>query len=248
MTSLSNHLLFYPDGGYDMMRTVFRQLITGLAVAALALLFTAVSPATDSAVNVQAASTGSINQSYYGRTIRKVAFRRSGSAAGKVLTQIPAGTRIRVLTTDERYVRVIYKNRTGYAAGRAIRMTNGKTAAAYHSKGAQIIAFALKFLGNPYRFGGTSLTRGADCSGFIMSIYAHFGVDLPRTSKAMRRAGYSVPSLKAAKPGDILCYKGHVALYMGGNRIVHASNKKYGICIRNNAAYKKIITIRRIFR
>ena len=231
-----------------MMRTVFRHLLIGLAVAALALLFTAVSPATDSAVKVQAASAGRINNKYYGRTTRKVAFRKSGSGAGKVLTQIPAGTRIRVLSTDERYVRVIYKNRTGYAAGRAIRMTNGKTADIYSGKGLQVIAFALKFVGNPYRFGGTSLTKGADCSGFIMSIYAHFGVNLPRTSKAMRKAGCQVASLKTAKPGDILCYKGHVALYMGGNRIVHASNKKYGICIRNNAAYKKIITIRRIFR
>ena len=90
-----------------MMRTVLRHIVIGLAVAALALLFTAVSPATDSAVKVQAASAGRINNKYYGRTTRKVAFRKSGSGAGKVLTQIPAGTRIRVLSTDERYVRVI---------------------------------------------------------------------------------------------------------------------------------------------
>ncbi len=231
-----------------MMRTVFRRMMIGLAVAALALLITAVSPATDSAVKVQAASASTNNTTYYGCTVRKAALRASASAAGKVLTHIPAGTRIQVLSTDQAYVRVIYKNRTGYAAGKKIRMTNGRTADAYSSKGDKVIAFALKFVGNPYRFGGTSLTNGADCSGFIMSIYAHFGVNLPRTSTAMRKAGFRVPSLKAAKPGDILCYKGHVALYMGKNTIVHASNKKYGICIRKNAAYKKIITIRRIFK
>ena len=78
-----------------------------------------------------------------------------------------------------------------------------------------------------------------------MSVYAHFGVSLPHSSAAMRNCGVGV-SYAEAQPGDIICYSGHVALYMGNGRIVHASDEKTGIIISNNAAYKRILAVRRV--
>ncbi len=94
--------------------------------------------------------------------------------------------------------------------------------------GAQVAEFALQFVGNPYVWAGTSLTNGADCSGFIMSVYANFGYSLPHSSFSMRSIGKGV-DLADAQAGDIICYSGHVALYIGNGQIVHAKNEKYGI-------------------
>lgn len=113
--------------------------------------------------------------------------------------------------------------------------------------GSQVAEYALQFVGNPYVYGGTSLTNGADCSGFVMSVYANFGVSLPHSSKADRSVGSEVEGgLANAQPGDLVCYSGHVALYIGNGQIVHASTKKTGIIV-SNADYKTPITVRRIF-
>lgn len=115
--------------------------------------------------------------------------------------------------------------------------------------GSAIVSYACNFIGNPYVWGGESLTNGADCSGFIKSVYAHFGYSLPRTSGALRSAGRGV-SYAEAQPGDIICYKGHVAIYMGGGQIVHASNSapypQGGIKVSSNAAYRTILAVRRV--
>lgn len=113
--------------------------------------------------------------------------------------------------------------------------------------GQAVVNYALNFVGNPYRYGGNSLTKGTDCSGFVHLVYKHFGVSVPRSSSALRSAGRKVNGLSNAKPGDIICYSGHVAIYMGGNKIVHASNRKDGIKISYNASYRNILAIRRIF-
>ena len=112
--------------------------------------------------------------------------------------------------------------------------------------GVAVAEYALQFVGNPYVYGGSSLTNGTDCSGFVMSVYANFGVSLPHSSKSDRSQGYAVDGLENAQPGDLICYSGHVALYIGNGQIVHASNARTGIIV-SNADYKKILAIRRIF-
>lgn len=112
--------------------------------------------------------------------------------------------------------------------------------------GKAVAEYALQFLGGPYVWGGTSLTNGADCSGFVMSVYANFGVSLPHSSKADRSQGYAVDGLENAQPGDLICYSGHVALYIGNGQIVHASSPGVGIIV-SDAGYRSILAIRRIF-
>lgn len=113
--------------------------------------------------------------------------------------------------------------------------------------GAAVAEYALQFVGNPYVYGGSSLTNGTDCSGFVMSVYANFGVSLPHSSSSDRSQGSGVEGgLENAQPGDIICYSGHVGLYIGDGQIVHASTKKTGIIV-SRADYKRILAIRRIF-
>lgn len=112
--------------------------------------------------------------------------------------------------------------------------------------GSSVVDYACQFVGNPYVFGGNSLTGGTDCSGFVNLIMGHFGVGVPRSSYALQSAGSEV-SYDSAQPGDIVCYPGHVAIYMGGGKIVHAKNSNCGI-VTDSILYssKGIITIRRV--
>ena len=113
------------------------------------------------------------------------------------------------------------------------------------SNGSAVANYAVQFVGNPYVYGGTSLTNGADCSGFVMSVYRQFGVSLPHSSSALRSSGYGV-SQSEMQPGDIVCYSGHVGIYIGNGQIVHASNARDGIKI-STAYYRSILAVRRIF-
>ena len=110
--------------------------------------------------------------------------------------------------------------------------------------GQAVVDYAMQFVGNPYVWGGTSLTNGADCSGFVQSVYANFGVSMPRTSSAMRSAGTEV-SYSEAVPGDVICYEGHVGIYIGNGQIVNAIDEAHGIGV-SSATYTNIITVRRL--
>lgn len=112
--------------------------------------------------------------------------------------------------------------------------------------GAAVAEYGLQFVGYPYVYGGSSLTNGTDCSGFVMSVYANFGVSLPHSSAADRSQGYGIDGIDNAQPGDIICYSGHVGIYIGNGQIVHASTEETGIIV-SNANYRNILAIRRIF-
>lgn len=122
--------------------------------------------------------------------------------------------------------------------------SSGGSSSGGSAKGQEIANFACQFVGNPYVPGGTSLTEGADCSGFTLAVYNNFGISLPRSSYAQAGYGREV-SYSEAQPGDIIYYGGHVGIYIGNGLIVHASTQATGIKI-SNALYRSIITVRRI--
>lgn len=132
-----------------------------------------------------------------------------------------------------------------YSGSETTTDTSSNTATSSGSGGSSVVDYAKQFVGNPYVWGGTSLTSGADCSGFVQSVYSNFGVSLPRTSYEQQNAGREV-SYSEAQPGDLICYGGHVAIYMGNGKIVHASNSRDGIKVSDNAAYRTILSVRRL--
>lgn len=125
-----------------------------------------------------------------------------------------------------------------YGPGTVIKSTGGS------AFGRQVADYALQFVGNPYVWGGTSLTKGADCSGFTQSVYRQFGVNIPRTSAEQAKLGKEI-AYEDMEPGDLICYPGHVSMYIGNGQIVHARSSKAGIRVDNDPAYRTIVSIRR---
>ena len=111
--------------------------------------------------------------------------------------------------------------------------------------GSAVVQYALNFVGNPYVWGGKDPNTGADCSGFTSYVYAHFGISIPSYSYSQRSVGKEV-SYENAKAGDLICYAGHVAIYMGNGQIVHAKGTAYGIVAYDSATYRNIVTVRRV--
>ena len=138
------------------------------------------------------------------------------------------------------------QNTGGAAAGpgAADSVGRGSKSVGGSEFGRSVADYALQFVGNPYVWGGTSLTSGADCSGFVQSVYRNFGVSIPRTSGEQAKYGKEI-AYQDMEPGDLICYPGHVAMYIGDGRIVHASSAKAGIRVDYDPAYRTIVSIRR---
>ena len=140
------------------------------------------------------------------------------------------------------------------SAGRAFNVKQNDDGVTYGGDlpskklGKKVAEYGLQFVGNPYVWGGESLTNGADCSGFTLAVYKHFGISLPHDAHAQRNYGIEVSSLKDARPGDLICYHGHIGIYIGNNQIVHAMNEQNGMTVSTiGYNHKPIVTIRRLF-
>ena len=174
------------------------------------------------------------------------------SRAAQFKQQIAADTKQIQQIQEEERKRLAAQNSSGTKttasnpnAANTIAAAQGIVAQSSGSGNGQSIAnYACQFIGNPYVSGGTSLTNGADCSGFIYRLYADYGYRVPRTSSQLRSVGTGV-SYSEAQPGDIICYEGHVGMYIGGGMIVHASTAKTGIKV-SNAQYRPILAVRRV--
>ena len=138
-------------------------------------------------------------------------------------------------------------SKSSSSSGNSNQVSTGDTISnsAGSEKGKEIANFACQFIGNPYVAGGTSLTNGADCSGFTQAVFRNFGISIPRNSSSQAVGGTAI-AYSDAQPGDIICYAGHVGLYIGGGQIVHASTQRTGIKI-TNASYRTIMSVRRYY-
>ena len=179
-------------------------------------------------------------------TSKTLEIRTKASFSSKSIGHLNKGDKVKVYHIKGSWAKIKRNNKYYYVSKKYLsskRMTS--SASTSTEAGKCIVNYAKKFIGNPYRSGGTSLTKGADCSGFTKAVYAHFGFSLPRTSSAQRHAGRQV-SWSQKEPGDLICYSGHVAIYMGNNRIIHASTPKSGIKTSKYITFSKVLSVRRI--
>ncbi len=184
--------------------------------------------------------------------------RKEAGADGSILGMVAMGDELMVIEEADGWIKVDIEEGFGWVSAEYVKVYNEYTYAESKEeekarlekesveKGKAVAEYAVQFVGNPYVWGGTSLTDGADCSGFVLKVYEEFGVELPHSSAADRKQGYAVVGLENAQPGDLICYSGHVALYIGDGMIVHAANSEDGIKI-SEADYRTILAIRRIF-
>ncbi|MCH5281046.1 MAG: C40 family peptidase [Lachnospiraceae bacterium] len=187
--------------------------------------------------------------------------RKTPSLEGEVISLVAYGEELEVVEELDGWVKVLYDGEEAYVSAEYVSVgKNLKTALNMseflYGEGVsdvrvELCEYAKQFLGNPYVWGGTSLTRGADCSGFVLSVYAKYGIGLPHSSAAQANMGTKI-SMSEARPGDLVFYsKGgrinHVAIYIGGGQVIHASSPKTGIRI-TSAYYRTPTTVRRIIQ
>ena len=185
--------------------------------------------------------------------------RAEANTDSEVITLVPNGEQLEVVESEGDWVKVylddqevyVYADYVDVAAelNTAITMTELLYGQGVSDVRVDLCQYAKEFLGNPYVWGGTSLTKGADCSGFVLSVFKKFGVSLPHYSGSQANCGTKI-SLSEAKPGDLIFYGNgkrinHVAIYIGGGQVIHASSPKTGIKI-SNATYRTPIKVVRI--
>ncbi|MGN0131839.1 MAG: C40 family peptidase [Lachnospiraceae bacterium] len=183
------------------------------------------------------------------------------SLDGPVVNLVAYGEELEVIEELDGWVKVLYDDQEAYVSAdyvtvgenlkTALNMTEFLYGAGVSDVRVELCEYAKQFLGNPYVWGGTSLTKGADCSGFVMSVYAKYGISLPHSSRAQATMGTGI-SMSEAKPGDLVFYsKGgrinHVAIYIGGGQVIHASSPKTGIRI-TSAYYRTPTAVRRLIQ
>ena len=187
--------------------------------------------------------------------------RNTPSLEGEVINLVAYGEELEVVEELDGWVKVLYDGEEAYVSAEYVSVgRNLKTALNMseflYGEGVsdvrvELCEYAKQFLGNPYVWGGTSLTKGADCSGFVLSVFAKYGIGLPHSSRAQANMGTKI-SMSEARPGDLVFYsKGgrinHVAIYIGGGQVIHASSPKTGIRI-TSAYYRTPTTVRRILQ
>ena len=197
-------------------------------------------------------TTKASDGSGYDGKIRKSAtvLRQYKSEKSKALIKIAKGKKVTVYYTSGKWRRISYNGVYGFVPKEKVYISTKAPSLKGQSskeKGKSVALFAQRFKGNKYRYGKTDLNNGTDCSGFVRSVYKAFGYNLPRTSSEQRHVGRKVKKGKL-QAGDIICYSGHVAIYIGNGRIVHASTRKTAIKISSNYRYRNIRSIRRIVK
>lgn len=174
-----------------------------------------------------------------------VVVEKEGADGKKLVTEIETSVNGKVTDTEILSSKVVKKPKDRVivkGTGILPAPTGGKT---YQGNGSAIANYALKFVGNPYVYGGSSLTNGADCSGFVLAVYKHFGITMAHDAGVMRNYGREV-SLAEAQPGDLICNPGHVGIYIGGGMMVNAVNEGMGIRVTGVSYTGPVITVRRI--
>ena len=201
-------------------------------------------------------SSSSSSSSTYTRyvTASSLNIRKKASSSAAVVGSYKKGTKVTCYGTSGSWTKVKYNGATRYVSTSYLSSKKPSTSISTSSSsatGSSVAQYALQFVGNPYKWGGTSLTNGADCSGFTMSVYAHFGYSLPHSSTSQRSSGTAV-SWSNKKAGDLICYEvqngsGHVGIYIGDNQVVHAGSESTGIHI-SKADYRSVNCVRRIVK
>ena len=208
-----------------------------------AVLLTTAIPFQSSNIKTVSAASG-----YSGKIYKhSCKLKKSKSESSKTIMKLKNGKKVTVYSTSGSWRKIKVGNKTGYVPKKYVYINTSapKLKGSTYNKGKTVASFAQRFVGNPYVWGGTNLNTGADCSGFVKSVYKAFGYNLPRSSSSQRSAGRKV-SYSKKQPGDIICYSGHVAIYIGNGKIVHASSRKTGIKISPKANYRKVLSVRRI--
>lgn len=179
---------------------------------------------------------------------------KASMSSGSIVGSYKKGTKVTCYGTSGSWTKVKYNGNyryihTSYLSSKAVSTSSGTAASAV--TGTDVVNYAMQFVGNPYKYGGSSLTNGADCSGFTMAVYAHFGYSLPHYSVSQRSSGVAVSSADR-KPGDLICYNAsggssHVAIYIGNNQVVHAGSTSTGIHV-STWNYRSVNCVRRIIK